>query len=70
MIPENLRLSVLNLWDEFGKADDPRVGVVVNCLAAAAGVALWSVSTGWVSYVGVVWALLNIFPVVEWVIRG
>lgn len=69
MIPENLRVSITNLWDEFGRADSPIVGFGLNTLLALVGVSVYLAFTGWVSYVGGVWAILHVLSIIKWVFK-
>jgi len=64
---ENLKLSISNLFDEFGSADT-QLAIVINLGLASIGVVLWLVASGWLAWVGAIWATLNVLPVVQWVI--
>jgi len=65
---DNLKLSVSNLWDEFGQTDDPVVGVTVSLALACLGVVaiILSSSTA-VQLVAVVWVVLNLWGPLAWV---
>lgn len=42
----------------------------INLALALVGVGVYLLGSGWVEYVGVVWAVLNAAPIVMWVLRG
>lgn len=67
---QNLKISVSNLIDEFGQADNPLIGLAVNGLCAAIGVGVWWYFEGAIAFLGVVFAALCLAPVVAWVIHG
>lgn len=43
------------------------IPLLVSVLLSATGVGIYIYATGWVAYAGAVWAILNIAPVVQWV---
>lgn len=42
----------------------------INFALALSGVAIYLLGSGWVEFVGVVWAVLNAAPILMWVLRG
>lgn len=67
---QNLKISVSNLIDEFGQADNELVGLAVNGGCAALGGGVWWYFDGAIAVIGALFALLCIAPVVAWVIHG
>lgn len=63
-----LRYSITSLWDDLGNADDPKTGLLVSLILAAVGVWIYVVFDPWVSYVGAVWAILNLLGPFKWVL--
>lgn len=63
-----VKYAISNLWDDFGHVDNPYLGLVINCGLASLGLVLFVATSGLVSYLGVVWALLNLLPVFQWVL--
>ncbi len=63
----NLTLSISNLIDEFGTTESPLVALLINTALAAVGVAAAIVADGWVAYLGIVWAIINLSGIVKWV---
>lgn len=63
-----LKYSISNLWDDFGHVDNLAVGVMINLALVLSGVAIAIGTDGWVSMLGVAWAVLNAYPLVQWVI--
>lgn len=63
-----LRYSISTLWEGFGNVDSVGLGIVINCGLAALGVVVFVATSGLLSYAGAVWAILNIAPVVQWVL--
>lgn len=64
-----LKYSVSNLWDSFGRTDNARLGAIINLSMIALGVIVYFATTGWLSYVGVVWAIFNSYPLIQWVMN-
>ena len=64
---DQLTTSVSNLWDEFGGTDNPLLGLGINLALALVGVGIWYVTTGWASYAGAVWAIINLSGIIAWV---
>lgn len=62
-----LRYSVQNLWSDFGNTDSVGLGLVINLGLAAVGVLIYAFGSGWVAFVGAVWAILNVLGIVKWV---
>ena len=60
-----LKLSIRNLWHEFGSTDSLLVGVSVSIALALPGIAAWMYLTSPWNYIGAVWALLNLLPLVQ-----
>lgn len=63
-----LKHSVTHLLGEFGSADNVQLGIVINVGLALPGLAVFLATSGILSWIGAVWFLLNILPVVQWVI--
>ncbi len=66
----DLTLSISNLLDEFGSTESPLVALLINGGLAASGAAVAIATDGWVAYLGIVWALINLFGIIKWVIQG
>lgn len=64
-----LKISVRQLIKEFGHTDNLLVGVLVSIALALPGVAVWFFLSGWVAWVGAVWALLNLLPIIQAVLQ-
>jgi len=64
-----LRYSINNLWDQWGNVDNERLGLVINLGLASFGVLAWVAFSGLLAWAGVAWAVLNIVPVIQWVLR-
>jgi hypothetical protein len=62
-----LRYSIQNLWSDFGNTDSVSLGLVINLGLAAIGVLIYAFGSGWVAFVGAVWAILNVLGIVKWV---
>lgn len=48
----------------------PRYQAVLNLTLALPGVGVWWYFDGLLALAGVAWVVLNVLPVLEWVIRG
>lgn len=65
---ENLKLSISNLWDEFGATDRPVLGVVINLSLAIVGlIAFELVSNPWLEVIAMAWIALNMWGIISWV---
>jgi hypothetical protein len=64
-----LKYSINNLWDEWGNVDSIGLGIVINLGLAAIGVLGYVWLSGILAYVAAVWAILNVLPVLQWVLR-
>lgn len=64
---ERAQFAISNLWDDFGQTDSPLFGFVVNAGLASIGIVLWAFTTGWLSFAGGVWAIINLLGIVAWV---
>jgi len=64
-----LKYAISTLWNDFGRADHMIVGLAVNVALSLVGVAVFILTSGVLSYAGAVWAIINILPVVQWVLR-
>lgn len=64
-----LKLSVRNLWQEFGRTDSLLVGVLVSVALALPGIAGYVLLSSPWNYVAAVWALLNLLPILQGVLR-
>lgn len=67
---DDLQLSVSNLWSEFGSTDNILAGLAINLSLALVGVLVWYTTTGWLSFAGAVWAILNVLGIVSWVMQA
>jgi len=72
----DLKFSIRTLWDKVGSTDSIGLGIVINV-----GLGLLGLPFVWiglnqmagiaglvVAFIGAVWALLNIMPVIQWVL--
>lgn len=64
-----LKLSIRNLIAEFGHTDNLLFGVLLSIALALPGVAVWFLLSGWVAWIGAVWALLNLLPILQAVMQ-
>lgn len=64
-----LKYSITNLWDEFGRADSPLIGFLVNGLMIALGIGVYVALSGLAAYVGAVFAILNGLAILKWVLK-
>lgn len=64
----DLKFSIQTLWERFGNVDSMVVGTIINLLLASLGILVFVATTGWLSYLGVVWAIMNLLPIVQWVL--
>ena len=62
-----LRYSLGTLFERFGTADNPAIGILINGSLALVGIALAIVTSGLVQWAAGVWALVNLMPIVQWV---
>jgi hypothetical protein len=62
-----LKFSISNLWDEFGKTDSLGFAFVVNTGMILVGLVVFLAFDGLVSYAGAVWAISNSYPIIQWV---
>lgn len=67
---DDLQLSISNLWSEFGTTENILAGLAINIGLALVGVAVWYTSSGWISFAGAVWAILNVLGIVSWVMNA
>lgn len=65
---DDLRLSLENLIEEFGSTDNPLLGLVINLGLAAIGAVVYFQFSGIIAIVGLLWAIINVWGVVKWVI--
>jgi hypothetical protein len=67
-VPTNLKLSLSTLREKFGSSDNPLFGMAVNLLLASPGIAaVVFLSNPIFQFIGVVWAFINILPILSWV---
>jgi len=66
----DLRLSLENLYDDFGSTDNPLLGLVINLGLASIGVVAYLELGGVAAIAGLLWAIINVLGVVKWVIGG
>lgn len=64
-----LRYSISNLFHKFGHVESVQLGAVINLGLAAIGIVVFLAASGWLSYLGAGFAALNLYPIVEWVLR-
>lgn len=64
-----LKYSISNLWDQWGNVDNEWLGAVINVGLAMFGVVAFVFGSGLVSWAGAAWAVLNLVPVIQWVLR-
>jgi len=68
---DQIKLSAVNnyhtLQDRYGVLG--QAGIAIAVALPGVIVALWA-SSAWVQLAGVAWALLNILPVLQWVVMG
>lgn len=64
-----LKLSIRNLWDEFGATDNFIVGATVSIALVIPGILAYLYLGTPYNYVGAVWALLNLLPLVQGVMN-
>lgn len=69
MIPDNLRVSVGQLWDEFGTTDAPLAGAAINVSLGALGLVplILGLDVA-IQVLGLAWAIVNWAAVLQWVI--
>jgi len=66
----NLRLSISNLFDEFGSTNNLIVGTVINLATVAVGLTIWLATTPPLSYVGLFVAVLGAWPLAQYILWG
>lgn len=66
---DNLKLSLSNLIHEFGSSESIGFALVINLGLAAIGVAVYLGTSGLLSFVGGLWAIINLLGIVAWVLR-
>jgi len=64
-----LKYSINNLWGEWGNVDSIGLGIVINLGLAAFGFIGYAFLSGIPSYVALVWGIVNILPIIQWVLR-
>lgn len=62
-----LRFIIGNLWSNVGQTSIG-IGILINTSLCLVGLVAFWLTTGWLSYVALVWAILNILPVIQWVL--
>lgn len=63
-----LKYSITNLWQSFGRTDSVLVAFMVNGMLALLGVLVFLTMDGIPSVLGAIWAILNTLPLVQWVL--
>jgi len=58
-------LSHYRNWDKQSFYTDLAINLGLGLVGACVAIYFWP---GWIAYLGVVWALLNVLPVVAWVV--
>jgi len=66
----NLRLSISNLFSEFGTTNNLIVGTVINLATVAVGLTIWLATTPPLSYVGLFVAVLGAWPLAQYILWG
>lgn len=64
-----LQYSITNLWDQFGNVDSIQLGIVINVGVGLLGLLLYALTDGWLAVAGIAWFVLNVFPVLRWVMQ-
>lgn len=66
-IPSNLKISLSNLLNELGSTEKIGLALVINSGLASIGLVVYLLTDGWVSFVGLVWVIINLWGIVQWV---
>lgn len=64
-----LKYSITNLWDDLGRTDSAAFGFLVNGGLALIGGVVALFTTGWIQFIAVAWAILNLIPIFKWVLQ-
>jgi len=64
-----LKTSLRTLWHEFGQTDSLTLGIIINTSMVAIGVAGVLLLDGLLQFIACAWLVLNLYPLVEWVVR-
>jgi len=65
-----VKYAIGNLWDDFGSTSNIGLGFVINSSMVALGVLIAVLASNqWLSYAGVVWAIINGYPLLQWVMH-
>lgn len=64
-----LKYAISNLIHQFGTLDNISLAIIINVFFFSVGVVLFYILSGWLSFVAGVWAILNILPVIQWVLQ-
>ena len=65
---EEIARSTLGNLHHYRENTSVYVDLVVNLSLGLIGVAAFLIFSGWVSWLGALWAILNFAPIVTWVI--
>lgn len=65
---DDLRLSIATLWDSFGSSDNILLATGINAVCIALGAAVWYSTTGFLAFVGAVFAIISALGILKWVI--
>jgi len=63
-----LKYAIGNLWSGYGNVDSVGLGIVINVGLALVGVLAYAQFEGAIAIIGAIWAVLNLVPVVQWVV--
>lgn len=61
-----LRYSLGTLVEQFGRTDSAALGFLINGSIAAGGLALYSMTSGWLAGIGAIVALLSVAEILRW----
>lgn len=66
---EQIKQSVQGNLSHYREASSVYHDLAINVALGLVGVVVYVYFTGWVSWIGAVWAILNLLPVVTWVMQ-
>lgn len=58
------------LLEEYGTADSPLAGLLINGGLAGFGLAIWYATSGLVAGAGLAWALVHLLAILKWVVES
>lgn len=68
-IPENLKLSIGNLFEQFGSTNSIGLAFVINGGLAAIGLVVFIGLDGPARWLGLAWAIINLGGILQWVVN-